>query len=392
MPTTRLKNIAYAAALPLFAPSPRWKTQYTCTGHAMTHLKEYQRILNHRHVLGSTLLLRRGDVAATIHASVGGSIAHFATDHTIYRVASITKIATALAILRLTEQGAFTLCTPVTQLLPQAAHEPSLADVTLLHLLSHQSGLRDVPSMQAALETGATFHQVLQAPGAHVGHPGERFAYCNFGFGLLGCVIEQATGQNVASAMDSLVFHPLGMNATLDASTLDKSRIMPIRRVLSRKKCADVRVTSLGEKPLIHPDPQRHFGHTAGAMYTEAASISRMLSLIQGNGVLDGKPFLSPETIRQMTQPHACYGAISPGMYYGLGLVLLEDETLPGKILFGHQGFAYGCVDGAFGILGSNEQVVFLNGGASEQRIGRLGAVNRDVVRLAFGKELPQWT
>ena len=127
-------------------------------------------------------------------------------------------------------------------------------------------------------------------------------------------------------------------------------------------------------------------------MYTEAASISRMLSLIQGNGVLDGKPFLSPETIRQMTHPHACYGAISPGMYYGLGLVLLEDKTLPGKILFGHQGFAYGCVDGAFGILGSNEQVVFLNGGASEQRIGRLGAVNRDVVRLAFGKELPQWT
>lgn len=392
MPTTTLKNLAYRAALPLLAPSPRGKMRAEASGHAIRHLPEYLRLLAQHHVLGSSLLIADGAEQAELHVSVDGKIGHAASGGTMYRVASITKTATALTVLRLCEAGAFSLNDPVRALLPNGERDAALEGVTLRQLLSHTSGLRDVPAYASALAQGADFHRVLASEGVRGGRPGETFAYCNLGFGLLGCVLEQATGQSVAQVMAEQLFRPLGMEATLDASALEEARIMPIRRVLARHPAPDVRVTALGAQALSQPDPERHFGHTAGAMYTNAPSLSRMMALIRQEGEIDGARLLQADSIRQMTTAHASYGASSPGMSYGLGLVLLADPTLPGCRLVGHQGFAYGCVDGAFVDLATGRQVIFLNGGASEARQGRLGLVNRDVLRWALGKELPAWT
>ena len=56
------------------------------------------------------------------------------------------------------------------------------------------------------------------------------------------------------------------------------------------------------------------------------------------------------------------------------------------------QGFAYGCVDGAFVEEHTGRQVIFLNGGASECRQGKLGLVNRGILRWALKEEMPSWT
>ena len=77
---------------------------------------------------------------------------------------------------------------------------------------------------------------------------------------------------------------------------------------------------------------------------------------------------------------------------YGLGLVILQRPEISSRRLLGHQGFAYGCVDGAFVEEGTGRKVIFLNGGASEAREGKLGLVNRDVLTWAFRKEFPAWT
>ena len=76
-------------------------------------------------------------------------------------------------------------------------------------------------------------------------------------------------------------------------------------------------------------------------------------------------------------------GLLSMRLSYGLGLLIVEDRSLSPRRLLGHQGFAYGCADGAFLEEGTGRQIVFLNGGCSEARRGRLGLCNRDV--LAFG-------
>ncbi len=392
MPTGFAKNLIYKLALPFLAPSPRGKMRFVSEGRTLQHPSDLEHVLVKHHVLGASLLLKQGVQQSLVHVSVDGKVQHHADNQTLYRVASITKVATTLAIMRLYEDHALSLDAPVSDVLPrECASEAALNGVTIRQLLCHTSGLRDVPAYQHSLDQSGTLLDVLHAEGVRGSLPGKQFAYCNFGFGLLGCVIEQVTGQSVASAMQRLVFAPLGMRAVLDASTLSMEQIMPIRRVLQRGKAEEVRVTALGKKPLTTPDPLRHFGHTAGAMYTDCVSLQRMMSLFQQDGVLDGQQFLQPDTIRMMMTPHASYGVISPGMSYGLGLILFTLPDFPNVQIIGHQGFAYGCVDGAF-ITSNHQQVIFLNGGASELRDGRLGVVNRDVLRFALGKELPSWT
>ncbi|MDO4838353.1 MAG: serine hydrolase domain-containing protein [Clostridia bacterium] len=390
MPTGWLKNAAYRLALPLLAPSPRGKITMEHTGVQLTHLQDYQRILTKHHVLGSSLLMRQGDQEAQVYVSVGGNIQHTAQADTLYRVASITKMATALTILRLWEADALSLDAPVCQYLPDSQGIAALQDVTIRQLLCHTSGLRDVPAYQYALDHGQTYQEVLQVQGIRGSHPGEQFAYCNLGFGLLGCVMEQVTGESLAQVMQEMVFRPLGMEATMDASSLPEERIMPIRRVVQRGKSRDVRITPLGKKPLTTPDPLRHFGHTAGAMYTTCESMSKLLAFLQQEGAAENRQIMHPETLRMMMSPQASYGQLSPGMDYGLGLIRFTLPELPDMPIMGHQGFAYGCVDGAF--FTQNRQVIFLNGGASELRIGRLGVVNRDVLHYALMKEMPAWT
>ena len=162
---------------------------------------------------------------------------------------------------------------------------------------------------------------------------------------------------------------------------------MPISRVLPYRKGNAVTITKLGRIPLEKPDPLRHFGHTAGAMYTDAPSLARLLTLIGNGGVIDGKRLVSAEMMAEMTRVQSS----TPTRTYGLGLVLLNRPGISEHRLLGHQGFAYGCVDGAFIEEGTGRMVIFLNGGASEAREGKLGLVNKDVLTWAFRKEFPTW-
>lgn len=411
MPTSRTKNLIYRAALPLLAP--RGRDDIAVQG--LRRPDGYRRILRRHHVQGSSLLLTDGPREAAAFCGCG--------PETLFRVASITKMATALTVLRLCAEGALGLDQPVAELLPEG-HE-ALRGVTVRHLLSHTSGLRDTG--EEVLLRGGAYPEALRRGS----EPGAEMVYCNLGFGLLGCVMEYVTGQSLEAVFQQKLFVPLGMRATLDGSTLEPlpaaahlaaprptadapchaaaaqtpgapcptprditgtplpdadaqtpgTPVMPIIRVLPHRPGRAVTVTALGRRPLTEPDPLRHFGHTAGAMYTDARSVSRLLTAVTGD-------FLPEPLRRAMTTRHAA----TPTRVYGLGLVILQRPGLSPHRLLGHQGFAYGCVDGAFVEEETGRQVIFLNGGASEAREGRLGLVNRDVLRWALKEEMPSWT
>lgn len=386
MPTNPLKNVIYRALL-FRAPSPRKLMRHAASGEPLRHLPYYEHLMVRHHVLGATLLLDDGQRRAQLHTTITVPM-HRAQEETMYRVASITKMATAVAVLSCIAEGLFTLESPVRELLPDTPHAPVLEGVTVRHLLSHTSGLSDTADMDAALREGRSYDDVLAAPGIRACAPGAKLIYSNFGFGLLGCILEKATNQNVAQALHDRVFAPLGMRATLDASTLDESLIMPISRVLPYHAGSDVTITTLGRQPLGEADPLRHFGHTAGAMYTDAPSLARLLQLIHRRGQHEGHQLIPAALMEEMTRQQSATSTRT----YGLGLVLLDRPKLWPRRLLGHQGFAYGCVDGAFIEEETGRMVIFLNGGASEARRGKLGLVNQDVLKWALTKEMPAWT
>ena len=386
MPSTPLKNLIYRLALPFFAPNPHKQMKHLETGKPLMHLPYYEHLLVKHRVLGASLLLQNGDQTAQVHTTVY-SPRHVANETTLYRVASITKMATALVTLMCVDEGRFTLDTPIRSLLPDTDNADALDGMTVRHLLCHTSGLHDTPEVDHALRNGYSYDMLLNGHDIVGSQPGAQMAYCNFGFGLLGCILENTTGLCISDLFRVKLFEPLGMRATLDASTLDESTIMPISRVLPYKKGNDVTITRLGRIPLTQPDPLRHFGHTAGAMYTDVPSLSRLLDLIGGMGMFEGKRLISENLMLEMT----CVQASTPTRTYGLGLVLLNRSGISEHRLLGHQGFAYGCVDGAFIEEGTGRKVIFLNGGASEARDGKLGLVNQDVLTWAFRKEFPTW-
>lgn len=386
MPSTPLKNLIYRIALPMLAPSPHRRMKHVASGQELNHLPYYEHLLVSHRVQGASLLLTDGQRTAQVHTSLRVR-GHNADENTMFRVASITKMATALVTLMCVDEGLFALDTPIGTLLPETKEKDALEGMTVRHLLCHTSGLRDIPAVDSALKDGLPFDVVLNSMDVIGSKPGAQMVYCNFGFGLLGCILEHTTSLCISELFRMKLFEPLGIRATLDASTLDEGCIMPICRVLPYQEGRDVTITALGRIPLEKPDPLRHFGHTAGAMYTDAPSLMKLLSLIGGKGVYHGRWLVSEAMMEEMTRVQAS----TKTRTYGLGLVLLNRPDISDKRLLGHQGFAYGCVDGAFVEEGTGRMVVFLNGGASEARTGKLGLVNRDVLIWALNKEMPSW-
>src|SRR5262245_14264224 len=135
---------------------------------------------------------------------------------TLFPVASITKLATALAVLRLAESGALALDDPLERHLPSAAAaEPG---VTIRKLLCHTSGLPlDLSAASAPYTRGLDWPSLATASllTSLEALPDTRVQYSNVGYGLLAVVIEQHTDKDFSSALADLVLGPLGVEAYL---------------------------------------------------------------------------------------------------------------------------------------------------------------------------------
>ena len=384
MPTTKLKNQLYRLGLPLLAPRLPRKPEIRTEGHSLIFGVEYAQILRRHHVMGSATLLRTG-VEEVLIFNDSEKPKHIAQRETFFRVASITKMATALSVMRCADLGMLDPDQPVRDFYPGQIFKGRTGEITCRQLLCHRSGLADPPDLEQKLLDRTPLFTVLEESLRE--EPGKTFHYSNFGFGLLGCILETRMNMPVSRILEETVFRPLGIRATLDATTLDESHVMPVARILPYHPGQEVIRTRLGSIPLEQAEPTLHYGHTAGSMYIDINSLEKLILCLRD----DGFPLLRRETGIEMRRMYSEYGASSPTLKYGLGLLIIEDPRLSEGRIFGHQGFAYGCADGAFWEEATGNIVIFLNGGCSEARDGRLGLCNLDILKWSLRKELPAW-
>jgi len=130
------------------------------------------------------------------------------TQQTVYDLASITKIVTATAALALVSRGEMTL----THYLQHFVPDNQARDVTLLHLLTHASGVRIRLSAHAPHGADALWQAVHATQPSY--HPGSVVEYANVNTLLLGAVIEQVTSMPLDRALDELVLAPAQMTTT----------------------------------------------------------------------------------------------------------------------------------------------------------------------------------
>ena len=384
MPTTKAKNLIYRLALPFFSPSVPSFSESDIKGHALSHPDAFLKIIRRNHISGGAFYLQNDNESTHVFIKAVHTD-QVPDDQTYFRVASITKMATALLSVRLMDLGLLDPEAPVASLLPDGKTVPELKGVLFSHLLSHTSGLADPPDLEKLLISKTPYTKAVS--GCRFNEPGKIFRYSNLGFGLIGCIFEYVLNKPLGEIFREFLFIPLKMRASIEGCLLPEDLIMPVIRMFPYREGTSLRVTRLGRIPLRTPDPLLHYGHTAGSMYTDLQSLASMMCCIRDGG----SPLLSPQYTGFMQIQKASYGAVSPTLSYGSGLLLIRDRRISENTVYGHQGFAYGCVDGAFWEDKTGNMIISLNGGCSEARSGRLGIVNLELCSWAFRKEFAGW-
>ena len=253
-----------------------------------------------------------------------------ATTDTLYDLASLTKLFTTTAVMRLVEQGQLALDEPVAQWLPDFA-AGGKASVTLRQLLTHTSGLPDYLQLWKLEATpAARMQRVLSTP--LLDPPGTAFRYSDLGLIALGHLVEQVTGTSLDRVVHDMVTGPLHLDQTLYQPPADlKPRIAP-----TEYEDAVGRGMVWGE---VHDENAWSLGGVAGhaGIFGTAADLGRFAQLYLDGGVLDGVRLLRPETVAEMTR-----NQIGDLEWRGLGWELNGDYYmghLASPQTYGHTGF-----------------------------------------------------
>jgi len=140
-----------------------------------------------------------------------------ATADTVYRIASISKPLTATGAMRLVEARKLDLDAPIQKYCPAFPTKPW--PITVRELLTHQSGIRHYKNDEESINTRHynSINEALQQDFAKDPlqfEPGTQFGYTSYGYIVLGCVIEGASGMSYPAYMQQNIFAPASMTAT----------------------------------------------------------------------------------------------------------------------------------------------------------------------------------
>jgi uncharacterized protein YbbC (DUF1343 family)/CubicO group peptidase (beta-lactamase class C family) len=256
---------------------------------------------------GAVVLVGRGDRTVFLKAYGNRAVAPAAEPmsvDTIFDIASLTKVvATTTSVMVLLEQGRIRLNDRV------AAHIPDFGrygkqDITIRHLLTHVSGLRpdldlNVPFTGYAKAIELATEEVPDAP------PGQRFAYSDINFFLLGDIVARVGGEALDVFARKQVFEPLGMKETMfrPSKTLE-ARIAPTERCeMLAWPCNTPGAPVL--RGVVHDPTARRMDGVAGhaGVFSTASDLGRFARALLRGGELDGRRVLAPLTVAKMIEP-----------------------------------------------------------------------------------------
>ena len=343
------------------------------------------------------------------------------------RIASISKLVTTLALMRLVEAGTLDLDADAGELLGWPLRNPTHPDtpVTLRRLLSHTSSLTDAAGYwQPPL--GAQLRGLLDDPRAwdpaHA--PGTYFRYSNLNFPLVAQIMERATGERFDRLVDRLVLAPLDIDACFNWTTCSDAAIAravvlhgadgtPVRDALNGRRPACPVITAESEACDLdrwEPGVNGALFSPQGGLRISANGLARIGRLLLGGGEVDGVRLLAAETVRAMATPQWSWrpgtgssgeeeGGAHDGFYcrFGLSMHVLatavegcrDDPFGDGIARVGHSGSAYGLQSGLWLDLEGGTGVAWFLTGMPAGRRGVRSAFSAAEEALAEGVARP---
>lgn len=213
---------------------------------------------------------------------------------TVFDLASLTKpVATATSVMLLAEQGKLDLDAPVARWLPEFAGNGK-ETITGVDLLTHRSGLLPDNSL-ADYAHGPEEAWRRIAALALRSQPGEKFAYSDVGFIVLGQLVARVAGQPLDAFARERLFAPLGMNDTA---------FLPGEALLARSAPTEKR-DGRWIRGEVHDPRAFLLGGVAGhaGLFSTADDLTRYAQMMLGRGQYAGTRVLAAETVERMTAP-----------------------------------------------------------------------------------------
>ncbi|MBK6626098.1 MAG: beta-lactamase family protein [Flavobacteriales bacterium] len=347
-------------------------------------------------------------------------------DSTRYRIASISKLVTAIGLMRLYEQGAFGLDDDVSIALGFTFRNPAHPSVPITYrmLLSHRSSFQDgtgygdfqsatygttppPPISELALPGGDWYTANMWRTEA----PGSYFAYSNANYGIIGTLVEALSGQRFDLYMRQQVLLPLGIHGSYNVQDLPG-----VADLAALYRNSTPQSDNFGGVMPPAPDLSQYvigtnglFFAPQGGLRVSALELARFAILLANEGTYDGTILLQPATLALMLGDEWTWDGSNGDNYYGLfrswGLGVHRitaqpggDVVFPQTAFFGHAGEAYGLISDLYVDLSSGFGLVFITNGYTPGNAYQFGTnsafygVEEDVYGALLQHALPPCT
>ncbi|HEX5147932.1 MAG TPA: serine hydrolase domain-containing protein [Candidatus Limnocylindrales bacterium] len=268
------------------------------------------------------------------------------TDDTVFRIGSVTKLFTAIAVMQLWEEGRIDLDAPANDYLRAyrlVQAKTGSRPATIRHLLTHTAGIPEIVHLADLLHPGwGNFMARPAIPSVAVGEPlpslaeyyrrglrivvepGTTFAYSNHGFATLGQIVEDVTGQPLDRVFRERIFEPLGMAST---------DLLRSERVRSRLATG----SELGSGGPEAVTDREWLGRAGGGVYSTTRDMARFVAAVLAGGAGEHGRVLRSDTLETMFTPQFQPDPRLTGM--GLGFLRAD---LGGHRLVEHDGILPG--------------------------------------------------
>ena len=381
-----------------------------------------QRYVEDRQIAGGALLVRKHGELIYQNKWGYASIAEKKPIEydSVYRMMSMTKPVTAVAVMQLVEQGKIGLDEPISRFLPGFRqmrvvadkryewHEgmtmlsllpkllffrqdrvktvPAAREITVRDLLSHSSGLQQGIVGMLLMKKDAAIKESLATEGEKYSHqpldfqPGTATSYSPLaGFDVLGRMVEVISGKPLDVYMEQNIFTPLGMTDTgFHLNAEQNSRLV---HAYKRKKDRLIDVTYTGDDmdAMLHRGPK--YLSASGGLYSTITNYERFAYML----LRGGESILRPETVALMRSEGAKkHLATEPGLVWGLGVKLRQDPEQAGSA----------CTAGTYGWSGAFGTHFFISPADDLEAVwctnrtdleGSASYISKKVEELVFG-------
>lgn len=318
------------------------------------------------------------------------------TDSTIFRIASISKTFTAIALMQLHESKQVDLEADVSEYLGWSLRNPEYPDtpITLNMLMNHRSSIRDgngygsfVSSMfneplnisSLFLPDGAYFTTDMFA--TH--EPGAFFSYTNCSWGLIASVVEKVSGMTLEDYCITHIFKPMEMDARFDPADLEQFENLGVLYRYKEGKWLGQSDQYNGERPEPKTD-STYIPGTNGLLYgpqgglrCSVGDLEKVARLFWNQGNYKNTRILTPESLELMTRDHWTFaennGDTWDGFFlsYGLGVHRItategKDVIFKNMKMSGHPGIAFGLLSDLYFDVNSKTAVIFITNGSKK--------------------------